>query len=38
MARNAIESDFRTFKMAGSENVDLKWPEMTSKVNFGYPK
>ena len=33
MARNAIESDFRTSKM-----VDLKWPELLSKVNFRHPK
>ena len=50
MARNAIESEFRTSKMAeGSHfvknfqkkqklSIDLKWPEMRSKVNFGHPK
>ena len=49
MARNAIESEFRTSRMgAGSHfvknvknffvRIDLKWPEMRSKVNFGHPK
>ena len=50
MARNAIESEFRTSKMADSSHfvknfqrkiklrIDLKWPEMRSKVNFGHPK
>ena len=50
MARNAIESEFRTSKMAdvshfvkNSNNkiklrIDLKWPEMRSKVISGYPK
>ena len=50
MARNAIESEFRTSKMgAGGHFVKkfkknkkfriyLKWPEMRSKVNFGHPK
>ena len=59
MARNAIESEFRTSKMVDrsemarnaiksefwtSKNfqlklrIDLKWPEMRSKVNFGHPK
>ena len=50
MDRNAIKSDFRTSKMsAGGHSVkknqnkikfriDLKWPEMRSKVNFGHPK
>ena len=49
MARNAIESDFRTSKMgAGGHfvkkkiykkfHIDLKCPEMRSKVNFGHPK
>ena len=43
MARNAIESDFRTSKMAAEKNpikfcIDLKWPELRSKVNLGNPK
>ena len=47
MARNAIESDFRTSKMSAGGHlakkkkkirIDLKWPEMRSKVNFGHPK
>ena len=47
MARNAIESDFRSSKMvAGSHFVkkksklrnDLKGREMRSKVIFGHPK
>ena len=50
MARNAIESEFRTSKMADGSHfvknfsqklklrIDLKWPEMLSKVNFGHPK
>ena len=50
MVRNAIESDFRTSKMATSGHfvknlnkykafrIDLKCPEMRSKVNFGHPK
>ena len=50
MARNAIESEFRTSKMGAgghfvkkSQNklelrIDLKWPEMPSKVSFGHPK
>ena len=49
MARNAIESEFRTPKMADGSHfikisktlklrIDLKWPEMRSKVNFGHPK
>ena len=48
MTRNAIESDFRTSKMAAGSHfvknlkkkfrMDLKWPEMLSKVNFGNPK
>ena len=50
MARNAIESEFRTSKMAAGSHfvknfqkklkllIDLKWPEMRSKVNFGHPK
>ena len=38
MARNAIKRDFRTSKMsAGAIRIDLKWPEMQSKVNFGHP-
>ena len=50
MARNTIESEFQTSKMADRSllvknfpkklklHIDLKWPEMRSKVNFGYPK
>ena len=48
MAKNAIESEFRTSKMgAGSHFVkkilkkiciDIKWSEMQSKVNFRHPK
>ena len=47
MARNAFESEFRTSKMADGSlfakkynkiRIDLKWPEMRSKVNFGHPK
>ena len=46
MARNAIKSDFRTSKMSFCKKfknkikfcIDLKWPEMRSKVNFGHPK
>ena len=46
MARNAIESEFRTSKMGAGGHfvkkikfrIDLKWPEMRSKVNFGHPK
>ena len=49
MARNAIKSEFRTSKMADGSlfskfpkqlklHIDLKWPEMRSKVNFGHPK
>ena len=48
MARNVIESDFRTSKMAAGSHfvkyknkkfrIDLKWPEMWSKVNLGHPK
>ena len=47
MARNSINSEFRTSKMAeGSHcqtfkkklHIDLKWPEMRSKVSFGHPK
>ena len=50
MARNAIESEFRTSKVAAGSHfvkniktklklrIDLKWPEMPSKVKFGHPK
>ena len=49
MVRNTIESDFRTSKMSAADHfvqknkikkirIDLKWPEMRSKVNFGHPK
>ena len=38
MARNAIESDFRTSKIKKKIRIDLKWPEMRSKVNLGHPK
>ena len=50
MARNAIESDFRSSKMAAGGHfvrnypkklklrIDLKWREMRSKVIFGHPK
>ena len=50
MARNAIESDFQSSKMAtGSHfvkkikklkklSIDLKWREMRSKFIFGHPK
>ena len=47
MARNAIESDFRSSKMATGGHfvdkksklrIDLKWREMRSKVIFGHPK
>ena len=50
MARNAIESEFRTSKMAAGSHfvkkipkklklhIDLKWPEIRLKVNFGHPK
>ena len=50
MARNAIESEFGTSKMADVSHfvknfknflklrIDLKWPEMRSKVKFGHPK
>ena len=46
----AIESEFRTSIMADGSHyvknfqknfklhIDLKWPEMRSKVNFGHPK
>ena len=41
MARNDIESDFQTSKMATGKKIfciDLKWPELRSKVNFGNPR
>ena len=45
MARNTIQCDFQTSKMAAGKKIgnpkwpiDLKWPEMRSKVNFGHPK
>ena len=49
MARNAIESDFRSSKMAAGSHfvkkskklmlrIDLKWREMRSKVIFSHPK
>ena len=48
MAKNAIESEFRTSKMSAGGHfvkkkkkkfcIDLKWPEMPSKVSFGHPK
>ena len=49
MARNAIESEFRHPKWPTAAilskfpkkikfRIDLKWPEMRSKVNFGHPK
>ena len=50
MATNAIQSDFQASKMAAGKKkyqlnfgnpkwpIDLKWPEMQSKVNFGHPK
>ena len=43
MARNAIERDFRTSKMATEKKtikfcIDLKWSELRSKVNLGNPK
>ena len=50
MARNVIQSEFRTSKMADGSHfvknfqkkikliIDLKWSEMRSKVNFGHPK
>ena len=49
MVRNAIESDFWSFKMAAGSyfvnnffrkklRIDLKWREMRSKVIFGHPK
>ena len=49
MTRNAIESEFQTSKVADGSHfvkhlkkkklrIDLKWPEMRSKVNFEHPK
>ena len=49
MARNTIESYFRTSKMATGGHfvknlkkikirMDMKWPKMPSKVNFRHPK
>ena len=49
MARNEIKSDFRTSKISAGGHfdkilknikfrIDLKWPKMRSKVNFGHPK
>ena len=48
MARNAIESEFRTSKMVAGNHfvkhlkqkvrIDLKWPEMRLKVIFRHPK
>ena len=48
MPRNAIESEFRTSKMTAKKikllidlkkfRIDLKWPEIQSKVNFGHPR
>ena len=45
MVRNAIESDFRSSKMATGSHfvntklrINLKWREMRSKFLFGYPK
>ena len=49
MARIAIKSEFRTSKIAAGSHfvknvqrkkwrIDLKWPEMRLKVNFGNPK
>ena len=48
MAINAIESDFRSSKMAAGSNcvntfktklsIDLKCREMRSKMIFGHPK
>ena len=45
MARNAINSEFRTSKMAillkiskkKKFRIDLKWPEMQLKVIFRHP-
>ena len=47
MARNVMERDFRSSKMAAGSHfvekksklrIDLKWWEMQSKVIFGHPK
>ena len=50
MARNVIQNEFWTskidnvshfvknFKKKLKLRIDLKWPEMRSKVNFGHPK
>ena len=45
MARNAIESEFRTSKMGAGVHfvkikilIDLNWLEIRSKVNLGHPK
>ena len=40
MARNAIQSDFQKSKMAAEKKIciNLKWPELRSKVNFANPK
>ena len=50
MVRFAIESEFWTSKMADGSHfvkkfpkqfklrIDMKWPEMRSKVIFGHPK
>ena len=50
LAGNAIESEFRTYKMGAGGHfvkkiqknlklrIDLKWPVMRLKVNFGHPK
>ena len=49
MARNAFKSEFRTSKMGAGGHfvkmflkkkfrIDLKWPQMASKVSFGHPK
>ena len=34
MARNVIDGSHFVKKL----HIDLKWPEMRSKVNFGHPK
>ena len=43
MARNAIESDFQTSKIAAEKEkrkfcIDLKWQELLSNLNLGNPK
>ena len=48
MPRNAMESEFQTSKMGADGHfvkkkilkfrIDLKWPEIPPKVNFGNPK